>query len=87
MIQLQSLPSHGRPFQDCCHFMRAAMPFPETRWSWVMSAKSDEAGAASKALAFLSLAYWQPIYTWIRGQGRSHEEVQNGIQGFVFLPP
>lgn len=47
-----------------------------------MSAKSDGAEAALKALESLALAYWRPIYTWIRGQGRSHEEAQDDTQGF-----
>lgn len=47
-----------------------------------MSARSDGTEAAAKALESLALAYWRPIYAWIRGQGRSHEEAQDDTQGF-----
>ena len=57
-------------------------PFPLTRWSLVLSAKSGEPDAAFKALEALALAYWRPIYAWLRGQGRSHEEAQDAAQGF-----
>ena len=47
-----------------------------------MSAKNGGADTASKALESLAVAYWRPIYTWIRGQGRSHEQAQDDTQGF-----
>lgn len=56
--------------------------FPLTRWSLVFSAKSGEPDAAFQALEALALAYWRPIYAWLRGQGRSHEEAQDDAQGF-----
>ena len=57
-------------------------PFPQTRWSLVLTAKGGEADAAFKALEGLAQAYWPPIYAWLRGQGRSHEEAQDDVQGF-----
>lgn len=56
--------------------------FPLTRWSLVLSAKNEEADASFKALDGLAHAYWQPIYVWLRGQGRSHEEARDDVQGF-----
>ncbi len=56
--------------------------FPLTHWSLVLSAKSGDPDAAFKALEALALAYWRPIYAWLRGQGRSHEEAQDDAQGF-----
>jgi len=56
--------------------------FPQTRWSVVLSAKRGEADASFAALEALALAYWRPIYAWLRGQGRSHEEAQDDAQGF-----
>ncbi len=56
--------------------------FPLTRWSLVLSAKSGEPDAAFKALEALAQAYRLPIYAWLRGQGRSHEEAQDDAQGF-----
>jgi RNA polymerase sigma-70 factor (ECF subfamily) len=57
-------------------------PFPQTRWSVVLSAKEGEADASFKALEGLAHAYWQPIYAWLRGQGRTHEEAKDDAQGF-----
>jgi len=57
-------------------------PFPQTRWSLVLSAKGGEPDASFEALEGLALAYWQPIYAWLRGQGRSHEEAKDDAQGF-----
>lgn len=56
--------------------------FPLTHWSLVLSAKSGDPDAAFKALEALALAYWRPIYSWLRGQGRSHAEAQDDAQGF-----
>lgn len=48
----------------------------------MLSAKSGEPDAAFKALEALAQAYWRPIYAWLRGQGRSHEEAEDDAQGF-----
>ncbi len=56
--------------------------FPQTRWTAVLSAKTGEAEASAKAMEGLALAYWQPIYTWLRGRGRSHDEARDDVQGF-----
>ncbi len=57
-------------------------PFPQTRWSVVLSAKGGEADASFRALEGLAHAYWHPIYAWLRGQGRTHEEAKDDAQGF-----
>ena len=57
-------------------------PFPLTRWTLILSAKDGEAAASCEAMESLVKAYWQPIYAWIRGRGRSHEEAQDDTQGF-----
>ena len=58
------------------------IPFPQTRWSLVLSAKDGKADASFDALESLALSYWQPIYSWLRGQERSHEEARDDAQGF-----
>ena len=35
------------------------------------SARGGGVEAAAKALETLAVAYWRPIYAWIRGQGLS----------------
>jgi DNA-directed RNA polymerase specialized sigma24 family protein len=57
-------------------------PFPQTRWSLVLSAKEGEVESSFKAMEELAHAYWKPIYAWLRGQGRSHEEALDHTQGF-----
>lgn len=56
--------------------------FPPTRWSLVLSAKDGGVEATHKAVEGLALAYWQPIFAWLRSHGRSHEEAQDDAQGF-----
>lgn len=63
-------------------------PFPQTRWTLVLAARAGEGDAPCEAEAVkgLALAYWQPIYAWLRNQGRSHEAAQDDTQGFfVYL--
>ncbi len=57
-------------------------PFPQTRWTLVLSAKEGESDASSEALEHLALAYWKPIHAYLRGKGRSHEQAQDDTQGF-----
>jgi DNA-directed RNA polymerase specialized sigma24 family protein len=57
-------------------------PFPPTRWTLILSAKDGENKASRDAMDSLAQAYWQPIYAWLRGRGRSHEEAQDDTQGF-----
>ena len=57
-------------------------PFPPTRWTLVLSVKDGDVPARSEALEHLALAYWNPIYHYLRGKGRSHEEAQDDTQGF-----
>jgi len=57
-------------------------PFPQTRWSVVLSAKEGDTDVSLEALEGLAHAYWQPIYAWLRWQGRTHEEARDDAQGF-----
>jgi RNA polymerase sigma-70 factor (ECF subfamily) len=57
-------------------------PFPPTRWSVILSAKDVGGEDSHQAVEALALAYWQPIFAWLRGQGRTHEEAEDDAQGF-----
>lgn len=57
-------------------------PFPPTHWTLILSAKEGESKASRDAMNSLAQSYWQPIYAWLRGRGRSHEEAQDDTQGF-----
>jgi hypothetical protein len=47
-----------------------------------MSAKSGGGRGGLEGLGDPGPGVLAPIYTWIRGQGRSHEEAQDDTQGF-----
>jgi DNA-directed RNA polymerase specialized sigma24 family protein len=57
-------------------------PFPQTRCTVVLSAKTGEVDDSAAAMQELALAYWQPIYAYLRGSGGTHEEAQDATQGF-----
>jgi RNA polymerase sigma factor (sigma-70 family) len=41
-------------------------PFPTTRWSLIVSARSDQVQERQRALDVLIAAYWKPVYKHIR---------------------
>ncbi len=57
-------------------------PFPPTRWTLVLSAREGDNRDSFEALEHLASEYWQPIYTYLRGKGRTHDEAQDDTQGF-----
>ena len=57
-------------------------PFPQTRWTMVLSAKGGETDASFEALEQLAMSYWKPVYAFLRGKGRPHDEAQDYTQGF-----
>lgn len=58
--------------------------FPTTHWSLVVAARPDEASRsqARKALADLCMAYWYPLYAFVRYRGYSADEAQDLTQSF-----
>lgn len=57
--------------------------FPPTRWSVVLDAlQSDAPETAHDALADFCQAYWPPIYTFLRRQGRPPGTAQDLTQAF-----
>ena len=52
--------------------------FPTTRLSLVLAAADSR-----DALAAVCRMYWQPLYTYVRRWGYSHEEAQDLTQGFI----
>lgn len=71
--------------------MKAAVPQPSvdaggvafvtTNWSVVLEAQT-RSPAADQALEKLCRAYWPPIYSFVRREGRSVEDAQDLTQGF-----
>ena len=56
--------------------------FPTTHWSSVVSAGGGAEPDAQAALERLCQAYWYPLYSYVRRQGRSVEEAQDLTQEF-----
>jgi hypothetical protein len=57
--------------------------FDKTRWSIVLGAMQSQAPCAQKALAELCGLYWRPLYAFARRRGRSPEDAQDLVQGFL----
>ena len=55
--------------------------FVTTHWSVVLAAQ-DRSPAAEAALEKLCRAYWPPIYSFVRREGRSVEDAQDLTQSF-----
>jgi RNA polymerase sigma-70 factor (ECF subfamily) len=56
--------------------------FPTTRISLIHAARSGEDRHAHEALSALCLAYWYPIYAFVRRLGHSADEAEDLTQGF-----
>jgi len=57
-------------------------PFPATKWSIVLiSGRGNAKG--EEALAELCQAYWLPLYTFARRDGRSPADAEDLVQGFL----
>jgi RNA polymerase sigma-70 factor (ECF subfamily) len=56
-------------------------PFPTTRWSQVLAAGDRAGPVAREALAELCLAYWYPLYAFVRRKGHPPDEAADLVQG------
>jgi RNA polymerase sigma factor (sigma-70 family) len=57
--------------------------FPDTRWSAVVAARSDDRAERRRALDILIGAYWKPVYKYIRIHwSKSVDEAQDLTQEF-----
>ncbi|GAA5494550.1 RNA polymerase sigma-70 factor, ECF subfamily [Rubritalea squalenifaciens DSM 18772] len=57
--------------------------FQPTRWTLVQRVKDACAGEAQEALNELCGMYWKPLYAYARGYGRSMEDAEDVVQGFM----
>jgi len=56
--------------------------FATTRWTMVMNAGRHGSVEAEQALSALCEAYWFPIYSFIRRQGKTKEDAEDLAQSF-----
>lgn len=54
---------------------------PVTRWSRVLAAAGADTDQAAAAMGEIYLAYWRPLYGFLRGQGQDHHDAQDLING------
>lgn len=57
--------------------------FQPTRWTLVQRVKDPDARDAQLALNELCSMYWRPLYAFARGYGRSMEDAEDAVQGFL----
>jgi RNA polymerase sigma-70 factor (ECF subfamily) len=58
--------------------------FATTQWSLVAAAVAPVAEPARAALEQLCQQYWQPLYSWLRQGGSSHEDAEDLVQSFLW---
>ena len=56
--------------------------FPTTSWGVVLAAGGTPTAESHPALEKLCVAYWSPLYAFLRRDGRDHEAAQDLVQGF-----
>jgi RNA polymerase sigma-70 factor (ECF subfamily) len=61
----------------------APSSFPATQWSMVVSAGAGTDTQARAALEQLCRMYWQPLYVFVRRQGRDHHDAEDATQQFI----
>src|SRR5262245_39617503 len=69
-------PNTTRPANDAGGF------FATTRWTQVFAARDKESPDSVVALEGLCRAYWRPLYSWLRRQGRTIHDAQDLTQEF-----
>ncbi|MFD2158044.1 RNA polymerase sigma factor [Rubritalea tangerina] len=63
--------------------MQGNSSFQATRWTLVQQIKESNAADAQEALNVLCSMYWRPLYAFARGYGRSMEDAEDVVQGFM----
>ncbi len=56
--------------------------FATTHWSVVLSAQDEDTAISGMARETLCQTYWNPVYAYVRRQGRSPADAQDMTQGF-----
>src|SRR5437763_1723712 len=56
--------------------------FPNTRWSVVLAAKQRPSPESAAALEAICIAYWYPLYAYVRRCGQSPPDAQDLTQEF-----
>ena len=54
---------------------------PSTRWTRVLAAARGDTSQAAAAMGDIYLAYWRPLYGYLRCQGQDHHDAEDLING------
>lgn len=57
--------------------------FATTRWTIIRDAVHGDETLAVEALGSLVGTYWQPLYRYARRKGKSPEDAEDLVQGFL----
>lgn len=63
--------------------MQSDGSFQATRWTLVQRVKEANTVDAQEALNVLCSLYWRPLYVFARSYGRSMEDAEDVVQGFL----
>lgn len=69
-------------FKICC-MVDADSSFKQTRWTLVQKLRVASSEEAKEALNELCALYWRPLYAYARSYGRSQEDAEDVVQGFL----
>ena len=61
----------------------AAAVFATTHWSVVLASGNADSSTSRQALERLCRLYWQPLYAYVRRQGRTTHDAQDLTQAFL----
>jgi DNA-directed RNA polymerase specialized sigma24 family protein len=56
--------------------------FSTTCWTVILDAAKTDASASRPALEVLCRQYWEPLYAFVRGCGKTHPDAEDTTQGF-----
>jgi hypothetical protein len=56
--------------------------FATTSWTQVLAARESPSSESRQALEDLCVAYWYPLYAFVRRQGNGPEEARDLTQGY-----
>lgn len=57
--------------------------FPTTSWSLLLQAQQAAGAQRSELIQTILRCYWKPVYAYFRGQGKSREDAEDLVQGFL----
>jgi RNA polymerase sigma-70 factor (ECF subfamily) len=60
-------------------------PFPTTKWSLVLAARTGSSPRSRAAVASLCESYWGPLYAYLRHRGYSVDEARDLTQSYFLL--